>query len=379
MVGRVSIGALFSTDGTYHRMGLNALTGAQHAVRELNERGDLDFELCLEQFNPEGRLELYSSGVRMLNQQGIRHIFGPITSAGRKEIIPDIEQQGSLLWFSCPYEGFESSEHVVYLGGCPNQTLIPLLRYAIERYGDRAYLLGSNYVWGWESNRIAREVLDAAGGIVCGEKYCHLGTTAFADWSHGLVQSPPAFILNNLVGESSHAFLHQLDAACVKAGLVLPVLSCNLTEGELVDVGELRALRLLSCGPFFDAVDMAFGERQRKRHGLHPYSHYYAGAYAAVHLFAAACQAIGSDDPAGVRQALYASPVSTALGPLHVSSRNNHTGLPCYIAELRQGRFEIVHAEISPRSADPYLTATDLEAFRTLRTRTASRHLRIVK
>lgn len=183
-------------------------------------------------------------------QSGVRHIFGTTTSASRKEIIPDLEQNAGLLWYACPYEGFESSEHVLYLGGCPNQTLIPLLRYALQTFGKRAVLLGSNYSWGWESNRVAREVLEVAGAEVLLERYIHLDATPFSELIQTLLAERPAFILNNLIGKSSYAFLQQLDAACNSVGWSLPVLSCNLTEAELSDVGDLRSLRVLSCGPF---------------------------------------------------------------------------------------------------------------------------------
>jgi branched-chain amino acid transport system substrate-binding protein len=374
----VSVGALLSTEGTYHRMGRNALAGAQHAVAELNSSGLLDFELCLQHFNPKGIPERYSDGLAELHSAGIQHVLGPITSASRKDIIPDLEQRGSLLWYPCPYEGFESSESVLYLGGCPNQTLVPLLRYALDTFGNKAFLIGSNYVWGWESNRIAREVMEVTGGHVCAEKYFHLGVTAFDDVIQALLKSSPAFILNNLVGESSHAFLRQLDAACTSTGLSLAVLSCNLTEGELADIGVMQALRLFSCGPYFESVDPLFSLRQRQRHGPHPYSHYYACAYTGMYLFAEACQRSGSTDPVAVCKALYAAPVRTVLGLVQVSARNNHISLPCYIAELERGRFAIRKIEPGLQEADPYLTATDLDEFRA-RAFTAHRHLRIVK
>ncbi|WP_314409856.1 transporter substrate-binding protein [Pseudomonas kuykendallii] len=379
MRGTVTFGALLSTSGTYRHMGRNALAGIEHAVAEINRSQAFDFDLRLRHLNPEGRLERYAEALGELHREGLRHVFGPITSASRKELIPDLEQRGTLLWYPCPYEGFESSENVLYLGGCPNQTLIPLLRHALQAFGRQAYLIGSNYVWGWESNRIAREVLGVAQGEVLGEKYFHLGAIHFAEVVEALLQAPPAFILNNLVGDSSHAFLRQLDAACLARGLSLPVLSCNLTEGELVGVGEMRALRLLSCGPFFEEVDPAFSQRQRRLHGLHPYSHYYACAYAAVHLFAVACQRSGDDTPEAVCQALYAAPVATILGELRIAAQNNHACLPSYIAELKGKRFSVLEAETLMQEADPYLTATDLEPFRAAPGTALRPHLRIIR
>ncbi len=99
----------------------------------------------------------------------------------------------------------------------------------------------------------------------------------------------PSFVLNNLVGESSYAFLRRLDDTCAQRRIRLPVLSCNLTEAELDQLGDIRALRLFSCGPFFETVDPLFCARQQRRHGKGHYSHYYTGAYLAVLLFAGRC------------------------------------------------------------------------------------------
>ncbi|HEY0287556.1 MAG TPA: transporter substrate-binding protein [Pseudomonas sp.] len=375
----VEVGFLFSTDGTYKRMGQHGLAGARHALAEINRHRDYDFELKATHINPQGYLHRYNEGAVALMESGVRHLFGTTTSASRKEIIPDLEQNASLLWYACPYEGFESSENVLYLGGCPNQTLIPLLRYALSTFGKRAMLVGSNYIWGWESNRIAREVLQAAHGDVIGEKYVHLGSTNFSDLIHFLLTEQPSFILNNLVGESTYAFLHQLDAACVEYGMTLPVLSCNLTEAELIEVGEMQNLRLLSCGPFFESVDSTFSERQFYEHGQRPCSHYYTGTYVALHLFAQALHHVGNDEPEQICNYLYAHSQDSVLGRLKISGRNNHSSLPCHIAELSEGRFVVLHSETHALPADPYLTSTDLREFHRLRALAPVPHLRIVK
>jgi branched-chain amino acid transport system substrate-binding protein len=375
----IEVGLLLSTDGTYKRMGQNALAGAEHALAEINRNAGYDFQLRATHINPQGFLHKYGEGSVQLMDAGIRHIFGTTTSASRKEIIPDLEQNASLLWYACPYEGFESSENVLYLGGCPNQTLIPLLRYALNTFGKRALLVGSNYIWGWESNRIAREILEAAHGEVLGERYVHLGSTHFSELIKSLISDRPSFILNNLVGESSYAFLHQLDAACQAVDLNLPVLSCNLTEAELAEVGDIHSLRLLSCGPFFEDVDRGFSQQQRRQHGLHRCSHYYTGMYVAVHLFARALSQCGSDDPDAICDYLHTHPQDSVLGTLSISARNNHSSLPCHIAELHDGRFVVLHSEAQPLQADPYLTATDLSEFHSLRASAPVPRLRIVK
>jgi branched-chain amino acid transport system substrate-binding protein len=374
----LAVGFLLSTEGTYRRMGRSALLGLQDALADINADAQRSVRLEAICSDPQGDPARYSSGVAELLGAGVRHIFGTTLSASRKEIIPDLDQHGALLWYSSPYEGYESSESVLYLGGCPNQTLLPLLGYALSEFGHRAFLLGSNYVWGWESNRIAREVLEANGAEVMGEKYAHLGATGFEALIETLIQDPPAFILNNLVGESSYVFLQQLDLACSRQGLRLPVLSCNLTEAELDAVGPMRALRLLSCGPFFEAVDPTFCQAQQ-RHGPRVCSHYYTSAYTALRVFADALQASNDASPTAICEYLYGHPVASVLGTVSLSSRNHHSALASHIAELRDGRFQVVQSAHQPIAADPYLTHTDVHAGVASRHAHPAPRLRIVK
>ncbi len=376
----VDIGILLSTDGAYRHVAASALAGMRDAINEVNADPAFDFTLNGHHHNPQGQLAGYGTGMAQLMAQGIRHLFGTITSASRKEIIPDLEQQNALLWYACPYEGYESSEHVIYLGGCPNQTLLPILRLALATFGTRGYLIGSNYVWGWESNRIAREIIEAAHGEVTGEKYLHLAGARPQDLIGPLLDSKPDFVLNNLVGESSYDFLQQLDAACLLRGLELPVLSCNLSEAELGPIGDMRALRLLSCGPFFEAADPAFCAAQRRRHrGIMRYSHHYTGGYLSVMLFARARRQTGCDDPQRICEALYRDENVTFMGPMKISRRNNHCHLPCHIAELRHGAFRLIHSEPQRLAPDPYLTATDLRGCLPARPHPGGHLLRMVK
>jgi ABC-type branched-subunit amino acid transport system substrate-binding protein len=374
----IPVGFLLSTQGTYQCMGRSALQGLQDALVQINARTEGRVFLHATHVDPLGEPAAYRQGIGQLLQAGVRHIFGTTLSASRKEIIPDLDQHGALLWYSSPYEGYESSERVLYLGGCPNQTLLPLLRYALNQFGRRAYLVGSNYVWGWESNRIAREVLEANDAQVLGEKYWHLGATGFDALLKTLMHERPAFILNNLVGESSYAFLRQLDQACTSMRLPLPVLSCNLTESELDALGPIQTLRLLSCGPFFETLDEDFRARQQ-RHGPRRCSHYYTGAYAALQLFADALEAGADSTPEAICEHLYRHPVSSVLGTLQLSARNHHSAHACHIAELREGRFHILQSAPQPLAADPYLTVTDLRAGLLARSQREAPRLRIVK
>lgn len=376
----VPIGLLWSREGTYERLGRSSLAGAEHAIDRINRSGRYGFRLRVLENDPRGEGEAYRDGAIALLDQGVRNIFGATTSASRKDIIPDLQQHAALLWYSCSYEGFESNENVVYLGATPNQALLPLLRYALGAFGKTAFLTGSNYVWGWESNRITREVVQRAGGEVLGERYLHLGSTAGIDeLVDALLACQPAFVLNNLVGESSYAFLQTLDKASRRLALRVPVLSYDLTEAELEKIGSLDALRLLTAGPYFEESALLFTRRQCAAYGKMRLSHFYTGAHVSIELFAEARAACGNDDPGNLLAWLHENPVVTSIGKVQLCSRNNHGALPCHIAELAGDRFSIVHSEPDPIEADPYLTQTDLRTFETSSIEATVPRLRIVK
>jgi hypothetical protein len=257
MTDALKIGILFSTSGPYAPMGRDARDGAEFALAEFAAESGQAVEPVF--FDPHADLSAYLDGARQLLRAGCRHIVGTITSAARKEVIPLVEKHDGLLWYMCPYEGFEANENVIYVGGCPNQHLIPLFEHLIPRFGARPYLVGANYVWGWEMNRLARELIHNAGGEVLGERYLPLEETAVDRIVADIEQRRPSFILNNLIGPSSYAFL----AAIRKLGERdpafraenCPVVSCDLMECELDEIAPGAALGQLCAASYFDNLD----------------------------------------------------------------------------------------------------------------------------
>lgn len=351
---KLPVGLLYSTQGTYQHIGQNAYQGACYAIAEINRSSMLDVNLTGIHCDPQGVLDNYVSCVQSLLASGIEHVFGTITSSSRKEVLPDIQDSGALLWYSSPYEGYECDEQVIYHGACPNQNLYPLLAYIMPQYGKRACLIASNYIWGWESNRIASDLINVARGDVLHERFFHLTHIDFSQTVESICSKQPDFIVNNLVGESSYAFLEQLNSCW--EGEKLPILSCNLTECELVNLPNFRNLRLLTAAPFFESVNPEFVSEVRKKLGDVPVSSMFMGAYLSVLSFARAYQKSKSGKPHLIRDALtelnYDSPLRSEM----FLADNQHAHLPCYIGEWNGNYFDILHyvAAIKP---NPFLTA----------------------
>ena len=344
---RIEIGLLFSRAGSYALIAGSGRAGALRAIDEINADPALDLPFIPVERDPQGNIDLYQTlCAEILSDTSARHVIGTTTSWSRKEVIPPVEKAGGALWFPCPYEGFEASDHVVYTHACPNQHLVPLMEWALPRYGRRAYLVGSNYIWGWESNRVARDLVVAAGGMVLGERYLSLGDTDVSRMIDELRATRPDFVLNSLIGPSSYEFLaalaqlRQQDAAFEN----VPVLTCNLTECELPALGAV-AEGLVSVGPYFHGASEWPGGGQVFESSME------AAAHVAVRTLAALLAHRPGAETLSL-QALLDRPADALHG---IDPATHHLTLPSLIAEAREGRFRVV-AERAAVHPDPYLS-----------------------
>jgi ABC-type branched-subunit amino acid transport system substrate-binding protein len=374
MTDALKIGILYSTTGPYGSMGRDARDGAEFALAEISAARQVRIEPVF--FDPHADLAAYLEGARQLLRAGCRHIVGTITSAARKEVIPLVEKHDGLLWYMCPYEGFEANENVIYVGGCPNQHLIPLFEHLIPRFGARPYLVGANYVWGWEMNRLARELITNAGGEVLGERYLPLEETAVERIVADIEQRRPSFILNNLIGPSSYAFLAAIGKLAERDPAFrpenCPVVSCDLMECELADIEPGKAIGQLCAASYFDNLstpeNLSFKIRVAARYGAgRRVSSVFASAYTAVKLCADAIIAAGSDEPAAVRRELYDTQRPSLFGAIAIDRETHHAPLPFHLGQINaENGFDVV-ASRPPLAADPYLTGRNKPASPKLR------------
>lgn len=347
MKRRIELGLLYSRSGSYSLISEACRAGALSAIASVNSDPSIDVCFVPVERDPGGNIDLYGPMCEeILRDTSARHVIGCVTSWSRKEVIPILERAGGTLWYAVPYEGFEASDHVVYMHACPNQHLLPLLNWTFPIYGRRAYLTGSNYIWGWEMNRLARETITAAGGSVLGERYLSIGSLEIGRMIEEIQVTQPDFILNSLIGPSSYEFL----AAYSKLGQShsaflpdsCPVLSCNLTECELPALGQFSE-GLVAAGPYFR------GETDWP--GFEDFgSSHEAAAYAAVKELARLLSSSDAMDTVSLAQ-LLTDPVAS-IGP--IDRKTHHTTLPRLIAQVRNGTFQVLHRG-SAVAGDPYL------------------------
>jgi branched-chain amino acid transport system substrate-binding protein len=360
---RVEIGILYSRSGNYRLVSDACRAGAYSAIRAVNADSDSPIEFVAVERDPGGNIDRYATGcAEILATSSARHIVGCVTSWSRKEVIPILERAGGTLWYACPYEGFEANEHVVYMHACPNQHLVPLLSYVVPRFGANGFLLGSNYIWGWETNRVARDLIADAGGRALGERYLPLGEADVSRLIAEIEATRPDFVLNNLIGTSSYAFL----AAYAELGRRdshfkperCPVLSCNLTECELSAIAGVGDGHL-SAGPYFhDPV--AYGWSDTVSASM-PASSFEASAFASVRALAEILASDPTTQCTDRPKALAGRTFRSPLGDSAIDPQTQHATLSVQIGRIEGAAFKTVSLSrgIAP---DPYLSRYDRNA-----------------
>jgi ABC-type branched-subunit amino acid transport system substrate-binding protein len=361
---RVPVGILISSDGPYSVVSKSMLCGALLGIAEVqDEHCEVELEPIIA--NPAGELARYSAMAAEILSGGIRHVVGCYTSSSRKEIIPLFEKADALLWYPSHYEGFESSNNVVYTGAVANQHLLPLVEYLLSFIGPKVFCVGSNYIWAWENNRILREAIGPNGGAVVAERYFPVGCTEFRQVIDAILGARPSFVFNTLIGESSYQFLRDLRAACSSRGMdqasEIPVASCTLSEPELMAIGPGAVDGHITSSVYFSSLDTPENDRfvraYRARFPDGPVASADAEAtYLAVRLLALAVVEAGAIEASAVKRAVARRSIMAPQGEVRIDPETMHASLTPRIARSNvEGGFTVLREAMRPVPADPYL------------------------
>jgi ABC-type branched-subunit amino acid transport system substrate-binding protein len=364
---RYRIGVMFSTTGPYSVVSNSLLNGTLLALEECAvEYPTVTLEPVI--VNPDGRFGKYAELATELLKSGIHHVVGCYTSSSRKEVIPFFEKHDALLWYPTRYEGFETSNNVIYTGPSPNQHVLPLVGHMLATAGKRAVCVGSNYIWAWENTRVFREAMATNGGEVLAERYVPVGDIDLGQMIDAIIDAKPDFIFNNLIGTTAYAFFRQFRLACQARGIdqasAIPVASCTLSEPELLEIGEGFLDGHLSSSVYFSSLqnpaNLAFTTAYEAQFPGGPVVSSDAEAsYIAVKLLAGSLAVAGTQDIGAVKRAVLNQRLNAPQGKVRIDPETFHSWLTPRIGRsTTEGRFQVVFEEEAPTRPDPYLVQT---------------------
>ncbi len=360
------VGVLFSRTGVTAVIEETQLAGTLLAIDEVNDAGGINGrELVPVIYDPASQPARYAHyAERLLVDDGVSVIVGCYTSSSRKAVLPVVERRNGLLCYPTVYEGFEYSPNIIYTGAAPNQSIVALMDYLVHSYGGRFFLIGSDYVYPRESNRIMRELLRQRRGMVVCERYLDLlaGPPEFKAVMREVKRAAPDVIFSTVVGDAT-AHLYR---AYADAGLnpnQTPIASLTTSEAEVGLMGADVGCGHLTAAPYFEGVDTvnnhAFVTRFKRRFGDDQHTNLCVeAAYFQIHLLAQALGETNSMDPDLLRPAVLGREIDAPQGRIWVDAQSSHTNLWTRIGRANAlGGFDIVRESVMAIEPDPYLVS----------------------
>ena len=364
----ISIGVLFSQTGPMAVTEIAHLKGTLLAIEEINASGGLNGQKLLPIIEePASNPVTYRELARKLvAKDGVSVIFGCCSSASRKAVLPVVERYGALLFYPSFYEGFEYSPNVFYTGATANQMVPPLANFLYQNYGKKFCLVGSDYIYPREINRILKEFLADSNGTVTSETYIRQGAdpSEFSKIAGLILEGAPDVILSTVVGSDTS----KLYEAYGQTGLQergLPIASLTTTESELVGVAEKFRAGHITAAAYFQSIqtpeNLRFVANYKSRFGADDVPCVYSEtAYVQVLLYAQALAKAGDESPAAIARALSSLSMMSPQGLISIDSETNHTHLlPRIGRSNKAGLFDILWQATEAVKPDPYLVSYD--------------------
>jgi branched-chain amino acid transport system substrate-binding protein len=170
------VGVLYSETGVTGAVELTQRYATLLAINEINASGGvLGRPIQPILYDPQSTPSLYRQmALKLCDTDRVSVIFGCHMSNGRKATLPVIEAREALLFYPHLDEGFEYSPNCIYTGATPSQQSVLIVDYLTNNNLNRVFLVGSDYVYPYESNRIIADLFLNVGGEVLDEMYVPL-------------------------------------------------------------------------------------------------------------------------------------------------------------------------------------------------------------
>lgn len=361
----VRVGVLFSETGVTAAIETSLFFGTLLAIEEVNETGGIDGrEIVPVRYDPHSDANEYRLlAEQLVSKDGVKVIFGCYMSSTRKAVIPVVERWNCILFYPTLYEGFEFSNNLIYTGAVPNQNSVQLAEYMTSVFGPRVYMIGSDYIYPRESNRIMCDLVrQHTDGEVLAEQYVPLDATNedFKKIIADVKRLQPDFIFSTVVGNGTQ-YLYR---AYADAGLdpeKMAIASLTTSEVEIAQMGAEIAEGHITAAPYFQSIESdanrdCLAKFFGRFDGRSQPNACWEAAYWQVHLFANAMRQSGSDKFLALMPCLLGAQVQAPQGRVQIEPRNHHAWLYPRIGRANgAGQFSIVRESMQAVRPDPYL------------------------
>jgi urea transport system substrate-binding protein len=351
----IKVGVITDQTGPLSFVGIANANVARMVIDDLNAAGGLlgrPINLVLEDSATDDDVAA-AKAAKLVGLDQVDVVFGGIYSSTRQAIKgPVVDEAKTLYIYPEQYEGQESHPLIFCTGPVPAQQVDPLIPWLMRETGARTfYLPSADYVWPHVLNARVKGVVGANGGSIVGEEYFPLDHTDYRETVERITASRADVVFNTIVPPGLTPFFEELhESGFTQRGGRL--VCTYFDENFLNMVPAAHVEGLYGCLDYYQAVSDPFSRALLERYeSLYPGDAKFTGGsacsglYRGLRLWAAAVTEAGTLTQDDVIAALdHAQIEDSPGGPAAMVRGQHHLRLNMYIAQARNGSFEIVES-----------------------------------
>jgi len=343
---KLRIGNFLTFTGSPGLWGPTSTNSAMLAVAEINKRGGiLGRELELSIYDSGGPIdEVVRRAEQAIAFDEVDLIMGSHISAVRVALRKVTGNRIPYI-YTPVYEGGERTPGVMAIGETPRWQSRPSIHWLADvKKAARWYLIGSDYVWPWQSHRAVKRYIKEAGGQVVGEEFVPLGEDNHEPHLARIRAARPDVVLISLIGTDSITF-NRAFGECGLAATTLR-LAGAMDETVLLGIGADNSENMFCASGYFPGIGSRANDDFQSRYRLMfgpngpPIGSLGQSTYEGLRFLEAVANkagtlAMGPMLAAG-RNIVYGG----ARGPVTV--RNGHARMQMYLAEADGLDFKLI-------------------------------------
>ena len=361
----IKVGVITDQTGPLSFCGIANANVARMVIDDINARGGLlgrNVELILEDSATIDSVAA-AKATKLVQHDHVDVILGGIFSSTRQAIKGPAVVQGKTLYiYPEQYEGQECDPLIFCTGPVPAQQVDPLIPWLMQHTGAKKfYLPSADYIWPRVMNKKVRQAVSANGGTITGEEYFPLDHADYRATVEKIMSSGTEVVFNTTVPPGFAPFFEQLhDAGFQQRGG--KVVCTYFEENFLGFLPPAHVEGLYSCLDYYQTVSDPFSRQLLARYdALNPGGAKFTagsastGMYRGLKLWEAAVREAGSLQQDDVIKALdHAKIAEGPGGPAEMVPGQHHVRMNMYIAQARNGQFDIVKSlgAIDPQESE---------------------------
>lgn len=305
--GPVKVGVISYLTGAGAGYGEAITNGINLAYEEIEEAGEVDIDLIIEDSAGEQE-EALSAAQKLMSSDKVSALIGPTLSTEMNVVGPEADLNGvPTLGTSVTAEGIPQIGDYIFRNSIPETLAIPAaVEKAVEKNDAKkvAIIYGNDDVFTKAGYDVMKDVTEEMGLEVTTTETFQLGQSDYKAQLTKIKNTEPDLILASALYNEGAVILDQAR----KMGIDAPVVGSNgFNSPEIAKIAGEAANGLIVATPWFaekdDEAVKTFVDKYTEEYGMGP-DQFAAQAYDAMHMMSEAIKEAGSDDRDEIRDAL---------------------------------------------------------------------------